>query len=1009
MARRRPTRLVAEPYERDVVRIAREIAQLGGGTRARAYEVSHLTELMMRLAMRLPEFQTQLFRFVDVFPAMDGARDTARHLAEYFDPDRAPSLIGAGVKAASRLPGGPAILARTARREVSRMARQFIVGTDPAEAAEELGRLWLGGTAATIDLLGEHTFSHAESDAYALRLGQVIKTLLDASERWPANRRLETDDLGELGRVAVSIKPSALAPDFAPLTAEAGIATAKRRLRPILRAAAERGAQVFFDMERYETKALTHRLFRELLSEPELAALRAGIVVQAYLKDSFEDLQRLLAWAAIRPVPISVRLVKGAYWDTETIVARAAGWEVPVYEQKAETDLNYELCTRALLAAHGQVRPCFATHNFRSLGYAVATARHAGLPDGAYEVQLLYGMAEPVHEAVRRRGLRLRVYAPIGELVPGMAYLVRRLLENTSNESFVRHRFVEGKDLDVLLTKPKVLKHPPGPGSRSKGSAGMATSPRPLRPSGTDLPTYEPEPLAEWHRPESRQAMQRELDRRGGNVVHFVPASIAGRDVQTSRVVQSTNPAEPATTVADSACCGGNEVARAVAAGAAAFEAWSLRPPEARAEVLFEAACWMRARRFEIAALEVLEAGKGWSDADADVCEAIDYLEYYGRQAVRLGRGGEVQSPPGELNRLTYEGRGVAAVIAPWNFPLAIPTGMTSAAFVSGNPVILKPAEQTPAIARVIVDALLAGGAPPGTVSFLPGYGEEIGELLVTHPDVVTVAFTGSKAVGLRINELAARTAPAQREVRRVLAEMGGKNAIIVDSDADLDVAVPAAVKSAFGFAGQRCSAASRLVVLEGVHGAFLERFVEATRALAIGNPADMGTEMGPLIDEDALKRIRRWQEQAFECGDVVLQRDELPAKGYFSGPTIVDRVDPRSPLASEEIFGPVVAVMVARDFRHALEIVNTSQYALTAGLVSRSPSHIATAAKALRAGNVYVNREIVGAVVGRQPFGGHGMSGFGQKAGGPDYLAQFVQPRVVTENTLRQGFAPLG
>lgn len=1016
---------MAEPYERDVVAIAREIAELGGGASARAYELSRLTELMMSLAMRMPEFQTQLFRFVDVFPAMDGARDTTRHLAEYFDPSHAPPVIGAGVRAASHLPGGARFVARTAEREVSRMARQFIVGSDPGEAAVELGRLWRGGTAVTIDLLGEHTFSHSESDAYAARLEHVVTTLLDASEQWPASPLLERDDLGPLGRVAVSIKPSALAPDFAPLTAEAGIATAKRRLLPVLTTAAARGAQVWFDMERYEEKELTHRLFRELLDEPDLAGLRAGIVVQAYLKDSFEDLGALLAWGAGRPVPISVRLVKGAYWDTETIVARAAGWEVPVYQQKAETDLNYERCTRALLAAHGRVRAAFATHNFRSLAYAMAAARTAGIPDDGFEIQLLYGMAEPVHEAVRRRGLRLRVYAPIGELVPGMAYLVRRLLENTSNESFVRHRFAEGKGLDLLLTKPKL-----DGGSAGGAAASLGAGRRPGRPGRLARPAtkraaavrhsvvggevsgppgdYRPEALAEWHRAPVREAMREAVDGRLRAVVNFVAGSIGGADVQTNRVIQSVNPADPAAVVADSACCGPDEVAQAVEAGAAVFEAWSRRSGAERAEVLFGAARYLRERRFEIAALEVVEAGKGWADADGDVCEAIDYLEYYGRRAVELDRGGEVQSPPGEVNRLTYEGRGVTAVIAPWNFPLAIPTGMTSAALVAGNPVVLKPAEQTPAIARVLVDALLAGGAPRGTVAFLPGYGEEIGELLVTHPQVVTVAFTGSKAVGLHLNEVAARTVPGQREVRRVLAEMGGKNALVVDSDADLDVAVPAAVKSAFGFAGQRCSAASRVVVVESVHDAFLERFVEAARALAIGNPAVMGTEMGPVIDEDALKRIRRWQEQAPGFGTVVLQRDDLPERGYFVGPTIVDGVEPGSRIALEEIFGPVVAVTTASDFDHAIELANAGEYALTAGLVSRSPSHIASAAQRLRAGNVYVNREIVGAVVGRQPFGGHAMSGFGQKAGGPDYLLQFLQPRVVTENTLRQGFAPL-
>ena len=332
---------------------------------------------------------------------------------------------------------------------------------------------------------------------------------------------------------------------------------------------------------------------------------------------------------------------------------------------------------------------------------------------------------------------------------------------------------------------------------------------------------------------------------------------------------------------------------------------------------------------------------------------------------------------------------------------------MTSAALVAGNTVVFKPAEQTPAVAALLVRALREAGLPDGVLSFLPGLGEELGAHLVSHPGVSLVAFTGSKQVGLGIVESAAHTAAGQREVRRVIAEMGGKNAIVIDSDADLDEAVPAAVRSVFGFAGQRCSAASRIITVGAVHDLFVERFVESARALAIGPPSEMGTELGPVIDDDSVKRIRGWQDRAGQFGHVVLQREDLPASGYFVGPTIVDDATPGSPLVTEEIFGPVAAVLRARDFEHALELANQTDFALTAGIISRSPSRIERASAELRGGNIYVNRAITGAVVGRQPFGGHGMSGIGSKAGGPDYLLQFVRPRVVTENTLRQGFAP--
>ncbi len=1012
------TGLAPEPDEQEVLALGRRLAGLGAGVKAGAYQMSRVTELLMNWAMSDPAFQSQLFRLVDVFPAMSDDADTGRHLKEYFQRGVAPLPVAASAKLANRVPLGKAVAARLTRREVRKMAGQFIVGSDPWQVGIALGAMWRGGTAATIDLLGEHTYSHREADVYAARLTEVVSALLDQSRHWPDRPILERDDLGEIPRVAVSIKPSALAPDFHPLTASAGIETARERLLPLLEMAAARGAQVWFDMERYEAKSLTSELFRDLLSEPSLSGLHAGIVVQAYLRDSEEDLLDLVSWASERAKssgpgtpPVAVRLVKGAYWDTETIVSEAAGWPAPVFEDKAETDLNFERCVRILHGNHELLRSAFGTHNLRSLAYAIATAEAAGIPPNGYELQLLYGMAEPVHEAVRQMGCRLRVYTPMGDLVPGMAYLVRRLLENTSNQGFVRNRYAEGKSLDGLLARPTVTHAAAAsPASAASPLAALPAHPELVSRPATDAghpSEYRPEALAEWFVPPVRDAMATAIDQLGRNLGLDIPARIAGKDVPTDRRIVSVDPSDPSVVVATSACCGVEELSAAIESTSGAYRDWSRRPAAARAQVLFDAAKWLRERRFDAAALQVFEAGKGWSEADGDVCEAIDYLEFYGRQAIEMDKGGHVQSPPGEINHLSYRGRGVAAVISPWNFPLAIPTGMTAAALVAGNTVVLKPAEQTPATARLLVQALLEGGLPEGALAFLPGIGEEIGEPLATDPEVAIVVFTGSKAVGLNLNEIGARVVPGQREVRRVFAEMGGKNALVIDSDADLDVAVPAAVASAFGFAGQRCSALSRVVAVGSVHDAFVARFVEAAKALRIGPPREMGTEMGPVIDEDALRRIRDWQVRAPEFGEVVLLRDDLPERGYFVGPTIVTGVDPKSELAQTEIFGPVVAVLRAKDFADAIELANSTQYALTAGVISRSPEHIRIASDELRAGNVYINRTIIGAVVGRQPFGGYGMSGFGQKAGGPDYLFQFVEPRVVTENSIRQGFAP--
>jgi RHH-type proline utilization regulon transcriptional repressor/proline dehydrogenase/delta 1-pyrroline-5-carboxylate dehydrogenase len=984
------------PLDAETTALARQIAELGSGEQTRVFQMSWWSERMLSWAMAHPEFKTQLFRFVDVFPATTDADDVLTHVHEYFQGADAPKLMNLGVDIAEKVPFGGKVTASVARRNILRMAEQFIVGESAKAAVDGLHHLWRQGSAFTVDLLGEKTVTEAEADRYAARVDELLRTLLDNTASWAPDDTLEFDDTGRIPRVNVSIKPTALASLYGPLTREDGLRQAKARLRPLLKLAADRGAFVYFDMEHYDVKDLTLQLFRELADEPELADLDTGIVIQAYLKDSRDDLAEVIAWSANRPRPVGVRLVKGAYWDSETILARAEGWPSPVYEHKEETDANYERLVRLLHDHHGAVRAAFASHNLRSLAYAITYARSKGIPDSGYEIQMLYGMAEPIHAAIRRLGLRLRVYAPVGDLVPGMAYLVRRLLENTSNESFVRHRFAEGRKLDDLIAAPDVdaLPEPEPP------RVGTTTNPANPGP-------YHHEPHAEFRRRAARASLGAAVERAATLPPIDVPAVIDGERVRTAATITSVDPSAVDRVVAVSASCSVAEADAAVAAARRAFESWHRRPARERAAVLFRAAEWMRQRRDELAALEVFEAGKPWKEADGDICEAIDFCEYYGREMLRLDAGGHVDSPPGESNVMRYQGRGIALVIAPWNFPLAIPTGMVTAALVTGNAVLFKPAEQTPAIAYKLVEALEAGGLPKGVIAFLPGIGEDIGAYLVAHPEVAVIAFTGSRAVGLAIVESAARHRDGQRHVKRVIAEMGGKNPLIVDDDADLDQAVPAAIQSAFGFAGQKCSAASRLIVLDAVYDETVARLVGATRELRIGHPREMSVQVGPVIDADAHARIRSYVEQGATAGRIAIARDDVPSGGWFVGPTVVVDAPPTSAVATDEIFGPVLAVLRARDLDHAIELANDTPYALTAGLLSRSPANIAKASAELRGGNVYVNRGTTGAVVGRQPFGGYGMSGVGSKAGGPDYLLQFVDPRIVTENTLRQGFAP--
>jgi RHH-type proline utilization regulon transcriptional repressor/proline dehydrogenase/delta 1-pyrroline-5-carboxylate dehydrogenase len=452
---------------------------------------------------------------------------------------------------------------------------------------------------------------------------------------------------------------------------------------------------------------------------------------------------------------------------------------------------------------------------------------------------------------------------------------------------------------------------------------------------------------------------------------------------------------------------GKKEADEAIEEALKAGAVWRTTSPEKRASYLFRCAEAMRKQRFELAALEVIEVGKTWKDADSDVAEAIDYLEYYGHEMLRLGVPKVLGAYPGEHNEYRYIAKGIGIVIAPWNFPLAIAAGMTSAAIAAGNCVIFKPSGLSPIIGYRLCDLFRSVGLPPGVLQYLPGPGSEVGEYLVSHPAVDFIAFTGSKEVGLRIIKLAGETGSGQRNVKKVIAEMGGKNAVIVDETADLDEAVRGIVESSFGFQGQKCSACSRVIVVGDIYRELCDRLVGAASSLRVGPPEEPGNVLGPVIDAAAQQRIRSYIETGKTEGKVILEK-KAAGEGYFIGPVIFADAEPGSRIATEEIFGPVLAILRARTIDEAVRMANSSLYALTGGLFSRSPANIQKVKEEFLVGNLYINRKITGALVGRQPFGGFGMSGTGSKAGGPDYLLQFLNPVSTSENTLRKGFAPI-
>jgi RHH-type proline utilization regulon transcriptional repressor/proline dehydrogenase/delta 1-pyrroline-5-carboxylate dehydrogenase len=516
------------------------------------------------------------------------------------------------------------------------------------------------------------------------------------------------------------------------------------------------------------------------------------------------------------------------------------------------------------------------------------------------------------------------------------------------------------------------------------------------------LPRFANEPVLELRRAAVRDQLSEALAALDAQL----PLRVAVRSGEGTRAgdeLVSTDPGEPDRIVATAALATESEVTAAIATANDGFRRWSRVPAPDRAAALLRAAAWLRDRRLELAALEVRECAKPWPEADADVCEAIDFLEYYARAAIDLEPGPELLQVPGESNELRYVPRGVVAVVSPWNFPLAIPCGMTAAALATGNAVVLKPAEQSPACASRLVEALEAGGVPAAAISLLPGEGD-VGAALISDPAVHTIAFTGSLPVGLEIVRAAAEVGPGQQHLKRVVAELGGKNCVIVDDDADLDEAVPAIVSSAFVYAGQKCSAAARVLVHEAIADQLIERVAGAVNVLAVGQASELGTDVPPVIERSAQERVNRYTELAASQGRIVAQVTSIPQVGWFCPPTVAADLPDGSPVLEEEVFGPLLAIDRVRDVEHACDIVDGLRVALTGGLFARDPKVVRYVRARSPVGNLYVNRGITGAMVGRQPFGGNRLSGTGSKAGGPDYLLHFVEPRAVTENTMRHG-----
>ncbi|MEH2282517.1 MAG: L-glutamate gamma-semialdehyde dehydrogenase [Nostoc sp.] len=942
---------------------------------------------LLAWAMSNPGLRVQLFRFIDTLPALHSKSEIASHLQEYLGDESVelPAALKGMLNFANpdSVPGQ--VAATTVGTAVETLAHKYISGENIKQVIKTVERLRKEKMAFTIDLLGEAVITEAEAQSYLERYLELIQQLVEASKSWTAIPAIDEADGEKIPKVQVSVKLTAFYSQFDPLDAKGSEERVSDRIRILLRRAKELGAAVHFDMEQYAYKDITLSILKKLLLEEEFRQRTdIGMTIQAYLRDSEQDTEDLISWLKQRGYPLTIRLVKGAYWDQETIKAAQKHWKQPVYNDKAATDANFETITQLLLENHQYVYSAIGSHNVRSHSRAIAIAESLNVPRRRFELQVLYGMGDKVAKALVDKGYRVRVYCPYGELLPGMAYLIRRLLENTANSSFLRQN-LENRPIEELLAPPIV--------KEEKNS---------LTPNSHFLGAADTDYAQEEVRTKATQAFQNVRQQLGKT---YLPL-INGEYVNPPEFVDSLNPSNFSQVVGKVGLISVEQAEQAMQAAKAAFPGWKKTPAKQRADILRKAGDLMEERRAELSVWIVLEVGKPVKEADGEVSEAIDFCRYYADEIERLDEGVNYDIP-GETNHYIYQPRGIAVVISPWNFPLAIACGMTVAALVCGNCTLLKPAETSSVIAAKLTEILVDAGFPKGVFQYVPGKGSQVGAYLVNHPDTHVIAFTGSQEVGCRIYAEAAMLKPGQKHMKRVIAEMGGKNAIIVDESADLDQAVVGVVQSAFGYSGQKCSAASRVIVLQPIYDAFVQRLVEATKSLNIGEAELASTQVGPVIDANARDRIREYIEKGKAEAEVAL---ELPApeQGYFIGPVIFSEVSPNAVVAQEEIFGPVLAVIRVKDFQEALAVANGTNYALTGGLYSRTPSHIQQAQVEFEVGNLYINRNITGAIVGRQPFGGFKLSGVGSKAGGPDYLLQFLEPRAVTENIQRQGFAPI-
>jgi len=894
---------------------------------------------------------------------------TARIIA----PGERPESIVEGL--VKRL--GVAAVRAATRQAMRLLGSHFVLGQTIEEALQRIsGQRY---ARYSFDMLGEGARTQADADRYLAAYATAIAMI--------------GEDAGQArlpNRPGISVKLSALHPRYEAISGERVLRELSPKVLELARQAKRYDLHFTIDAEEADRLELSLDIVREVLPDASLAGWNGfGLAVQAYQKRAPQIIDWLIAVASALRRPLMVRLVKGAYWDTEVKRAQERGLtDYPVFTRKAMTDLGYMACVRQLLAARPMLYPQFATHNALTVASIV---EDAGGVDG-FEFQRLHGMGEVLYDALATElpDAACRIYAPVGGHRDLLAYLVRRLLENGANSSFVSVAADPTVPIATILTRPRVW----------IGDPAKARHPKIPRPRDLYAPVRRNSTGVEFGDRAALKALRNEIRDKAPRPVNAAPLvdGVALKGVPCA--IYSPIDGSPIGGVeeADVAI-----VRSALSAAETGLAAWAAMPVGERAAVLDRAANRLAQDRARLTALLQLEGGKTLDDALAEHREAVDLCRYYAAEARRVLMPRALPGPTGEANELRYRPRGVFACISPWNFPLAIFLGQVSAALVAGNSVVAKPAEQTPLIAMEAVRLMHAAGVPAGALNLLPGDGS-IGAALVASARVAGVAFTGSTEVGRSINRtLAAKDGP----IVPLIAETGGINAMIVDATALPEQVTDDVLTSTFRSAGQRCSALRLLCVQEDVAERVIEMIMGAARELRLADPRDPATHVGPVIDAEAKGRLDHWIARMEARRRVIFRWDrwqKLPLTGTYVPPCII-ALDEVADL-QEEVFGPILHVVRWRadELDGLLDAVERMGYALTLGIHSRIDATVERIVGRMPHGNIYVNRNMIGAVVGTQPFGGSGLSGTGPKAGGPNYLRRFVHEQVVTINTAAAG-----